>query len=303
MEGAAVKTALITGAAGFVGRHMTRYLRDADWNVVGNDILWEPTQNIITGHSDARFDLVIHAAAVGPNRKAIDTAPSHFPHNVGLDAQMIEWVAKTQQPRFVYLSSSAIYPKTLQGLTGWRSTADPGFMGSRRLREHQDFEDLPFDSYGETKRIGEKMCAAASESGTKVTIVRPFTGYGTDQSEDFPFRAFLERARRMDDPFKIWGSAEQVRDWIHIDDICAGIMKLVDEEVTRPVNLCTGVGHSMRELAEMMMARAGYKGKIEVDVNEPLGVHFRVGDPTFMAYWYVPKITLDEGVDRAFRGV
>lgn len=258
------------------------------------------------------YDLVVHAAAVAPHRAAIDSTVMIFPANVALDAMMLEWASRTKQPRFLYLSSSAVYPADLQGETGWRTTGDRGFptadlehggwkLGDRRLYEAQAFDGDPADTYGHTKMIGERMAAALRADGMKVTIVRPFSGYGEDQSTDFPFARFVQRAKDWQDPFSIWGSADQVRDWIHIDDVVAGALAAVDAEVD-VVNLCTGRPYAVGALAQLMAHAAGYSPKIHVIENAPLGVHWRVGDPTKLHTFYTPKIELEEGVARAFAG-
>jgi nucleoside-diphosphate-sugar epimerase len=247
------------------------------------------------------FDIIIHAAAAGPNRAAIDGEPLNFPYNVKLDATMIEWAARTRQRHFVYLSSSAVYPAIMQN--------DEEKMYDRRLRE-DDVDhafSMPADSYGETKLLGEHMVEAARAYGLDVTVVRPFSGYGSDQSEDFPFRAFVERARQKEQPFKIWGNAHQVRDFIHIDDICEAIMRLVEANDATPVNLCTGTGTSMLNLAQRvwwsMWPDYLESFETEVDRDAPMGVHYRVGNPERLHTYYIPKISLEEGIDRAVKGV
>jgi nucleoside-diphosphate-sugar epimerase len=291
-----VKKALITGAAGFVGSHMMDHLLDDNWQVTATDLLWgTEVANVI--EDDLRYDLVIHAAAAGPNRKAIDTQPANFPYNVMLDAAMLEWAIRTGQRHFVYLSSSAVYPRIFQG----HSAAAMG----RQLIEADATTNLghsdPFDTYGWTKLFGERMAEEARAAGVIMTVVRTFSGYGEDQTEDFPFRAFVERARRREDPFVIWGNAKQVRDWIHIDDVIAGIMAVVASHTSKIVNICTGIGTSMEELANLVCAAVDHKAKIQVDESAPLGVFYRVGDPTLFHEFYTPKITLEEGVHRAFK--
>src|SRR5690606_5900264 len=118
-------------------------------------------------------------------------------------------------------------------------------------------------------------------------------------SADFPFGAFVARARRLDDPFRIWGDGEQVRDWIHIDDVVRGALAAVDGDVDGPVNLCTGVGSSMVELAQRVCAAAGYDPEFEFERRAPRGVEYRVGDPTRMREIYIPRVGLAEGVARA----
>ena len=293
--------AIITGANGFVGHHMRRHLESLGWKVTPVDL--QPNDDAMhvfnTVDDCPVYDLVVHAAAAGPNRRAIDEQKGNFPYNVMLDAAMFNWAIRTKQRHVVYLSSCAVYPAGLQDERGWRTTADRGFSGDRRLVEDMAFDGDPFDDYGHTKMIGERMAHAARSAGLNVTVVRPFSGYGEDQSEDFPFRAFIERARRRENPFTIWGNADQVRDWIHIDDICASIMTLVSADVQGPVNLCTGVGTTMRQLADLIIQTVGYDAALSVDTEAPMGVFYRVGHPGRLNEFYTPSISIEEGVQRA----
>lgn len=297
-----MKKALVTGHAGFVGRHMLNRLAVDGWDVTGIDISHGLDVMHYVRETSRVFDLVVHAAAAGPNRAAIDEQPLNFPYNVRLDATMIEWAARTRQRHFVYLSSSAVYSASVQT----EHFQIPGV--DYRLPEHYtDLIEEPADTYGFTKLVGERMIEAARAHGLNVTVVRPFSGYGTDQSEDFPFRAFVERAKRREQPFKIWGSAEQVRDFIHIDDICEAIMCLVEDGTAEPVNLCTGQGTSMTELAQRVWWAAWPDQlddfKIQVDTDAPLGVHYRVGNPERLHQHYIPKISLEEGISLALRNM
>jgi nucleoside-diphosphate-sugar epimerase len=157
----------------------------------------------------------------------------------------------------------------------------------------------PDADYGWTKVTGEILARAARKAGLPVTVVRPFSGYGEDQSEDFPFRAIVERARRREDPFTIWGDGRQVRDWIHIDDVIAGILAVVESGTDEPVNVCTGVGTSMVDLARMACEVAGHEPEFEFRLDQPAGVAYRVGDPTRFHQYYKPQVSLREGVERA----
>jgi nucleoside-diphosphate-sugar epimerase len=285
--------ALVTGSSGFVGRHMVKTLETAGYWVTKIDLVTHNDVRKYIPTCITRFDLVVHAAAAAPHRKAIDTERVNFPYNVGLDATMFEWAIRTKQRRFVYLSSSAAYPKMFQGP-----------HRSERLREayiNPTSPEEPDSVYGWTKLLGERMAEAAHADGLNVHIVRPFSGYGEDQSTDFPFRAFAQRAKTKADPFIIWGSAEQVRDWIHIDDICRAIMMLIDDDFALPVNLCTGTGTSMYQLATLMCEHIGYVPQVRVDHDAPLGVFYRVGDPIRMFDHYIPKISIEEGIRRALR--
>jgi nucleoside-diphosphate-sugar epimerase len=293
-----VRTALVTGSWGFVGRHMTRALRERGWDVIGCDIA-NPQAPVncldVFRRGDRVFDLVVHAAARAPHRKAIDAHPETMAYNLQLDAALFDWAVDTGQSRVLYLSSSAVYPVNFQD----------GSEGTEwKLHEvHTDSARgiMPDAGYGWTKLTGEKMAAAAAAAGLRVHVVRPFSGYGEDQGEDWPFGAFVTRARRREDPFTIWGDGSQVRDWIHIDDVVAGALAVVDADVREPVNLCTGRGTSMTELAAMIVAEAGYQPWVGYEPTAPRGVAYRVGDPDRFFEIYQPKVSLEEGVARAVR--
>lgn len=294
-----MKNALVTGADGFVGRHMHAWLDAHGWEVNIADSNWNFGVEEVVRAAYPRYDLVVHAAARGPNRKAIDTQPDTFVYNSKIDAMMFDWAIRTKQRRMVYFSSSAIYPARQQWATAW----EDGEPTDGILLKETMMDGAPFDHYGLAKLHGENMAAYARQAGLPVTVVRAFSGYGSDQTIDFPFRAFVERARNLVDPFPIWGSTQQVRDFIHIDDVCEAVMVLVAAEVTMPVNLCTGIGTSMLELKNLVCAQAGYDPEVQVLGDEPLGAQYRVGDPTFLHHFYVPKISLGDGVIRAFKGI
>ncbi|PZG53136.1 hypothetical protein C1I98_06150 [Spongiactinospora gelatinilytica] len=289
-----MKTALVTGAAGFVGRHMLAALSDRGWSVHAVDVAHGSDAHDLYREERDRFDLVVHAAATAPHRAAIDGLPMNLARDLALDAAMFTWAVRTRQRRVLYLSSSAAYPIDLQD-----DLAAAMDLREEMIRFDRYNIGAPDASYGWTKLTGERMAAAAAQAGLAVHIVRPFSGYGTGQGEQWPFGAFVARARRREDPFVIWGSGEQVRDWIHIDDLVAGALAVVDADVREPVNLCTGIGTSMRELAAMVCAEAGYRPRVELREDAPAGVAYRVGDPARMFGIYRPAVSIEDGVRRA----
>jgi GDP-L-fucose synthase len=133
--------------------------------------------------------------------------------------------------------------------------------------------------YGAAKRTGEDL--ACTFRGA--LIVRPFSGYASDQDPAYPYRAILERIRRREDPLIVWGSGTQVRDWTHADDLVQVVLSLaVETQVTGPVNIGTGQGTSVAALARMMAAAAGYTPRILSVSNRPEGVASRVADVTVL---------------------
>lgn len=289
--------ALVTGSAGFVGRHMAAELERRGWLASRCDIVtgWDALDIFRQGITDCiqHYDLVVHAAASAPHRVAIDGEPQHFARNLQLDAAMFDWAVRTGQGRVLYLSSSAAYPTELQRMVPLPPLREDAIV----LEEAWE----PDSDYGWTKLTGERLARAARKAGLPVTVVRPFSGYGEDQSENFPFRALVERARRREDPFVIWGDGNQVRDWIHIGDVVAGALAVAESGTEDPVNLCTGAGTSMRELAELACKTVGYQPRFEFLADRPAGVAYRVGDPERFHRYYTPQVTLTDGVARALR--
>ncbi len=292
--------AVVTGSAGFLGRHFVRALEACgDYKyVMAIDLPGSPDERdaLEFFRADAhRWDLLIHCAAVAPHRSAIDgRALDVGAGGLELDAAMFQWAARTKPGRVVYLSSSAAYPIDLQHNRGH----------PYRLRE----DDVQFDPkcigtpdaiYGWVKLTGERLAEAYRQTGGAVTVVRPFSGYGEDQSSDFPFGAFRDRARRREDPFVVWGDGTQVRDWVHVDDVVGAVLAAVEREIDGPVNICTGVGTSMEELALGFAEEAGYSPRFAFMADKPAGVQYRVGDPSALNEFYVPKVTIQEGVRRA----
>lgn len=302
--------ALITGADGFLGRHFSAALKKRGWIVHRLDIKHDPTQDCLrffrrpVDEPGERipFDLVLHCAAVIGGRAVIDGDPLATAVNLELDAAMFRWAAAARPGRVVYFSSSAVYPVSLQTGSG---------LSLGRLNEsdvwHRSTEGIPLGSvgvpdqvYGWSKLMGEVLASRLRELGVPVTVVRPFSGYGSDQDEDYPFRAILERVRRWEDPLTVWSDA--VRDFIHVDDIVAATLAAVDQGLSGPVNLCTGKGASFSRLARLMAEEAGYKPAIDVLPGKPTGVRHRVGDPSKMLSFHRPMVKLEEGVRRALSG-
>jgi nucleoside-diphosphate-sugar epimerase len=205
----------------------------------------------------------------------------------------MRWLVKSKTPRAVYFSSSAAYPVELQ---------QPGPI--RRLRETDiDLDNLrPADAtYGLAKLTGEQLARYAEAEGCRILIPRPFSGYGEDQDDCYPFPAFIARAARREDPFEVWGDGSSIRDWIHIDDLIGAVFAGLEAGVTGPVNLGWGVPTRFRELASYVTDAAGYQPQIKYVGAAPQGVHTRVCDNTRMRSFYEPKVTLEEGIHRSLK--
>lgn len=296
---AAAVRVFITGHRGFVGRHFYRHLKAEGHDVRGVDTA-DPVnprdcRDAFRNWGDQQVDLVIHCAAIVGGREMIDGNPLKVADNLSIDAEMFQWAMRTKPKRVVYFSSSAAYPIHLQSEAGHRLTEDDIDL---------QWPMLPDQTYGWAKLTGEVLAHQAQCEGLPVTVLRPFSGYGEDQSLDYPFPSFAERARNHDDPFEVWGDGTQVRDWIHIDDIVGATMAALHFGIEGPINLGWGEPVLMGELVMMMAEAASYVPEIQCLTEKPTGVGYRVADATKMLSFYAPKVSLEEGVARSvYQGV
>jgi nucleoside-diphosphate-sugar epimerase len=151
------------------------------------------------------------------------------------------------------------------------------------------------------KLTGEHLAHWYQKSGGAVSVLRPFSGYGSDQDLDYPFPSFAKRARERVNPFPVWGDGTQVRDFIHIDDVAAASILAGLEDIDGPLNLGTGIATNFNTLAEKFMEAAGYTGEIVHFKDEPIGAVHRVGSTVELSKFYTPKISLEQGIAEALR--
>jgi GDP-L-fucose synthase len=305
---------LITGYFGFVGRNFTRRLLADGHDIVGVDPVFEavpwlqlaPPKQLNCVVDDIRryislqpcdqFDLIIHCAANVGGRLNIDGDPMGVATNLSIDSQLFNWVCKAKnRPRLIYFSSSAIYPPELQTRTKHVALAENLVdLSANRFA-------LPETTYGFAKFAGEYLAKCAVEKyGAEVAVYRPFGGYGEDQDLTYPFPSIINRVVRIKNPIKIWGSGDQERDFIHIDDIVDAVLSTYERVLdARPLNLGTGYGINFKRLAELACILAEHWGSIEPDPTKPEGVFSRVADTYRLNQFYKPKISLAQGIERA----
>lgn len=287
---------LLTGASGFVGRHLHAALEARGDTVAaidlrGNHAVYTRNALDFFRRDNTRFELAIHCAAIVGGRASIDGSPLGVATNLALDAWYFRWLIRTGTPRAVYFSSSAAYPVALQ---------QPGEI-HRLVETDIDYEQpgRPDATYGLTKLAGEQLARYAEAEGCRVHVLRPMSGYGSDQDEAYPFPAFIRRAKERQDPFEIWGDGSSTRDWVHIDDLVGATLAAVDQDAVGPINVGWGRATSFDELAGLVTTEAGYQPELKHLPTAPQGVHHRVCDPKRMLDVYQPRIELEDGIRRA----
>jgi UDP-glucose 4-epimerase len=243
------------------------------------------------------LDDIFHLASVVGGRAKIDGDPMAVAIDLAIDAALFRWITRNRARigRVLYASSSAAYPVHLQ-------------TDGAALALHEDY--ISFDArlgqpdmtYGWSKLTGEYLArVAAKYYGVHVACVRPFSGYGGDQDNSYPVPAIARRAAMREDPLVVWGTGEQGRDFVHIDD-CVEAMFLALAQISdgSGVNIGSGQLTTFKELAQLFAELAGYAPVVRPLVDKPMGVHARYADTAEMErrLEWRPTISLRDGMAR-----
>lgn len=244
-----------------------------------------------------RFDDIFHFAAIVGGRAKIDGDPMQVALDLSIDAEFFYWICRNKPGRVLYPSSSAAYPTSLQSESY-----------SVDLREGDiDFKKnlgVPDMTYGWSKLTGEFLAQiAARHYGVRVVCIRPFSGYGEDQDLSYPVPAIAARAAAKEDPFEVWGSGKQGRDFVHIDDIIDLIFILMDNVSDGSGwNIGSGRLLSFLEIIDIFSNIAGYKPTIKPLLDKPVGVHSRYANMEIVTekFGWKPRISVEEGMRRVY---
>lgn len=243
-----------------------------------------------------KFTDVFHFAAIVGGRAKIDGDPMMVALDLAIDAEFFYWVTRHKPARVMFPSSSAAYPVSKQTDTAAIALSETDI----------NFAEMgqPDMTYGWSKLTGEYLAKIAAQYyGVSVACVRPFSGYGEDQDLSYPVPAIAARAANKEEPFEVWGSGHQGRDFVHIDDCIDCILMALDNITDgSAINIGSGKLTSFRELIGLFTKFAGYNPEIKPLLDKPVGVHSRYANMTHVnnTFGWKPKISLEEGMKRVY---
>jgi nucleoside-diphosphate-sugar epimerase len=307
---------LVTGAAGFIGHHLTKYLTDRGYWVRGVDIKqpeYEPTaanefelldlskaENCIqaTRGIDQVYGLAAQMGGIGfiETNKAVIVRDNTLINLQSIEASRINGVK-----RYLYTSSACIYPGYLQ------NDADV-----TPLKEEHAYPADAEDGYGWEKLYMERVCRHYTEDfGLDTRVVRfhnIFGPLGTYDGgrEKSPAAVCRKIALANDgDDIEVWGDGEQTRSYCYIDDCVEGIYRLMKSDHREPINLGQDRMISINELVDIVAGIAGKNIGKRYDLTKPQGVRGRNSDNTRLreVLQWEPRIALEEGLGRTYHWI
>jgi len=305
---------LVTGGASFIGSHLVDVLVEKGAKVSVVDDLSSGKLENIQEHIDAKtieftkadlresdvakdaikgITVVFHLAADHGGRGYVDKHQVACSTNLLLDGLVFKACHEFGVKKVVFASSGCVYPNYLQN--------DP----KEEIHLKEDIVKPPYDAdniYGWAKLMAElTLKAYYKECGMHSASCRYFTVYGEQGVENHAVIAMIARAFIGQNPFVVWGTGEQVRNWTYVGDIVRGTIlaaECIDDGTA--VNLGTMERVRVIDAAKEVLRYTGHKAKIELHPEMPTGPYNRVADNSLAKklLGWEPQVKFIDGLHR-----
>ena len=294
-------TIVVAGATGLAGSAIVRAFEKAGKEVVGInrsvvDLLdLQATKKFL---KDVAPSMVIDAAARVGGIGANNAFPVEFlTDNIRIQSNLMDASHEAKVGRFIFLGSSCIYPRDC----------------SQPIKEEYLMTgplETTNSAYAIAKIAGiELINSYRKEYGHKWISLMPTNLYGPNDNFELQgshvlpafIRRFVEATEKNAPPETLWGTGTPKREFLHVDDLANAVL-IASEKYDSSMHLNIGSGQdlSIKELAELVVDIAGYKGEIKWDSSKPDGTPRKVLDVTkAKSLGWAPAITLRDGIASA----
>jgi UDP-glucuronate 4-epimerase len=303
--------ALITGAAGFIGSHLTERLLQEGWTVVGidnfddfydpcikrsnidkclkddkfrlveADIRDNAAMNAVVGEG---FDTVVHLAAKAGVRPSIEQPLLYADVNINGTMVLLEAAKKQKIDKFIFASSSSVYGNN-----------------KKVPFSEDDNVDFPISPYAATKKAGELICHTYHHlCEISISCLRFFTVYGPRQRPDLAIHKFAALIEQ-DKPIPVFGDGTMMRDFTYIDDIIDGTVAAMEKcNGFHVYNLGESQPITVNDLIDEIERALGKKAIREYKPRQPGDVERTFADVTKAAkdLGYKPSTPLSDGLQK-----
>jgi len=304
--------AVVTGAAGFIGSHLSAALLDRGFEVLGVDCFTDyyprpiKEANLDVNRSRKGFSFleariqdadlnaildgathVFHLAAQAGVRKSWGSDfRIYTSNNVDASQQLLEACVNRKLHRFVYASSSSLYGDNVS------------------IPMHEDALPQPVSPYGVTKLAAEQLCHLYHVNhGVPTTSLRYFTVYGPRQRPDMAFNRFI-RASLDRQPITLYGDGEQTRDFTFVADAVAATVAAGDRGVPgRAYNVGGGSRVSMNQVVDIIGRVACRPLEVRREAAQKGDMRDTYADTTLAKadLGFAPSVTLEQGIEAEYR--
>ena len=297
------KKVLVTGGSGMIGRQLVKLLQKENADVYVAD-LNEPLNmdNITFKKVDLTdyksclsvcggMDYVFNLVGIKCSPKVIQERPADIiTPMLQFNTNMMGAAMESDVEWYLYTSTVGVYGE------------------AEVFKEDNVWKSFPskHDWFGGwAKRVGELQADAyAIQNGkANVSIVRPANVYGVydnfDTNNAMVIPSLIRKAHE-NEFLSVWGDGSPIRDFIYAEDVARGMLHMVENKVTEPVNLGSGTGVTIKELATAIASELGKE--IKWDKTKPMGDKIRLFDTTRAeSYGFKPKVSLKDGISKTVR--
>ena len=310
----------VAGAGGFIGGHLVRrLLENGHTSVRAADIkppgewhqLWPEAENLQLDLRDKDscylacddtcwvFNLAADMGGMG----FIENYKAACMLSVLINTHMLMAARDRDVERYFYSSSACVYAADKQG--------DPDVTA---LKETDVYPAMPEDGYGWEKLFSERMCRHFFEDyGVEVRTARYHNVYGPHGTwdggrEKAPAaicRKVIEAKLKGRDEIEIWGDGQQTRSFMFIEDCLEGSLRLMDSEVSQPLNIGSQQLVTVNRLVDIVERIAGVKLRRVYVLDAPQGVRGRNSDNTLVRklLGWEPRVRLQDGMEDTYRWI
>ena len=283
---------VVTGGAGFIGSGVVEMLVRAGADVTVADLRQVDRDDVRAVTGDLR-DAAVREEAVTPGTTAIvhlaaltsvlrsKEAPDEvYATNVAMTQGLLEVAREREVPRLLFTSTNAV----------------TGDVGRQTIQE--DLALAPLTPYGATKAAAEMLLSAyAGSFGMRTCALRLTNVYGPGMHHKDSFVPRLMRAARDGGGVEVYGDGEQVRDLVHLDDVCAGLRTVWEADATGPVIIGSGRSVSVNDLVAAAREVTGAEipaRHVPPKPGEMPAVIVSIDRASSLGY--APQVSLDEGM-------
>jgi len=311
---------VVTGAGGFIGGALVSDLRRRgftriravdikpleEWYQVSEgvenlvlDLNLKDRCDAVSQGAQQVFNLAANMGGMGfiENNKALCML------SVLINTHMLEAARNHGVQRYFYSSSACVYNADKQ-----RDTNNPG------LKEEDAYPALAEDGYGWEKLFSERMCRHFREDfGIETRVARFHNVYGPlgtwdggrEKAPAAICRKVIEAKLSGRHEISIWGSGNQTRSFMYIDDCLKGIQSIMDSNILEPINLGSSEMVTINQLVDITEEIAGIKLKRSYDLSAPKGVNGRNSDNALIRKYlgWEPSTPLKVGMEKTYRWI